>query len=343
MGFGQDNRDFPTDWLWFNNFVSAQGAGGLLLFSAVSLWRSLREYVRLTVGKPLREAVPVLIPVIGLVISLTVLLLWLRWNNVNVLWAGLFIATLTLITVGIMRIVAEGGLYWVQVHVSFFHIFRTFGLGKIVSPTLLAPLLPIYSVLFLDIKTFMAPSLLNAAKLREDVGGSRLRFHSAIILCLVATVIVALGFTVFLVHMRGAQQMSTWFYSMAPQLTLDKAARAVTSDPQVNTPIASWYGLGAVWVAVSMVVRRSLFWFPHPIGYVMLVNPLITQLWFSFFLGWIAKKVTVKYGGKVTFDKVRLIFIGLIMGELLALFLYPTLSMLTDLRVGYLDLNRYMP
>ena len=72
----------------------------------------------------------------------------------------------------------------------------------------------------------------------------------------------------------------------------------------------------------SRALRRALFWFPHPIGYIMLVNPLMARLWFSFFFGWICKKLVVKYGGKATFDSVRLVFIGHIVGELVAIFVW---------------------
>jgi hypothetical protein len=104
-----------------------------------------------------------------------------------------------------------------------------------------------------------------------------------------------------------------------------------------------WSGFGAVWVALSMFLRRSLFWFPHPIGYVMLISPPIAMLWFSFFLGWICKKIVVKYGGKKTFDAVRVIFLGLIFGELIATFVWPTISLMFDFQATGITLNRYSP
>ena len=100
-----------------------------------------------------------------------------------------------------------------------------------------------------------------------------------------------------------------------------------------------WYIVGGVWVGLSFFLRTWMFWFPHPIGYIMLVNPLMSQLWFSFFVAWILKKLTVKYGGKATFERLRVFFIGLILGELIAISFWGMLGMLTTIHAGF-DLNR---
>ena len=57
--------------------------------------------------------------------------------------------------------------------------------------------------------------------------------------------------------------------------------------------------------------------------------------------GWAAKFLTIRYGGKHTFDRVRLFFIGLIMGELMAIFIWPIISVITGIDIGQITLNRY--
>lgn len=336
MGYGRTGADFPTDWLWVNNAVTAQGAGGILLFASISLYRSLRDYVELVRGNSLTERIKVGLPVVGLAIALLIIVGWLRWNQISLIWAVVLVLFLTLTTLGLMRIVAEGGVYWFQSHGSFFHFYKMTGAGGL----LLGPLLPIYSVLFLDIKTFMAPNLLNAAKSRQEVQAERFKFHANIVICLVVTVIFSLGLAVFLAHERGAQQMQRWFYSSGPALTLDTATQAMTRVPAVEPTTMGWYTLGAGWVGVSMFIRRTIFWFPHPIGYLMLINPLMSSLWFSFFLGWLSKSFVVKYGGKRTFDSVRTIFIGMIIGELFSVFAWSMMALIYNISVGGITLNR---
>jgi hypothetical protein len=344
MGYGQTGSDFPSNWMDLNNAVTAQGAGAMLLFSGISLYRSIREYVRLASGKSPLEKIKIGLPVIGLVVCLLVMTFWLMWNNFSFVWALVAVLFLTLITVGLMRIVAEGGIYWFQSHASFFHSFKMLGLGRYLKGAVAGPFLLVYSVVFLEIKTFLAPMLMNASKLQKDARTGRRRFHLNLVTCLTITVLVSLAFAVYLSYMRGAQQMSGWFYSGGPKSFVDTSYRMAKAPPKFEFGTFMWYIVGAAWLAVSVFLRRTLFWFPHPIGYVMLISRLMANLWFSFFLGWIAKKIVVKYGGKVTFDRVRKIFIGLIMGELIAIFLWYILMMAFGLaNVGGLDLNRYGP
>ena len=70
-------------------------------------------------------------------------------------------------------------------------------------------------------------------------------------------------------------------------------------------------------MALLLLLRQSFFWMPHPIGLVMLVNPIMGAYWFSIMLGWLCKMVVTRYGNKDTYLRVRPVFIGLIAGELL--------------------------
>ncbi len=340
FGYGQTGSDFPSSFFGQNNTVTAQGGGALLMFAGISLWRASADFIKLGRGKPLSRKLQLTLPVIGLAISLAVMFAWFTWCGLPIWWAFIVTAILTLVTMGLMRAVAEGGIYWFQLHTGPMHIYTTLGLGA--RHLALATLIPIYSVLFFDIKTFMAPNLANAAKMQDDVGGSRRKFHLNIILCIIVSVVVALAFAIFLAHVLGAQQMNRWFYNSMPSYIMDAAQREASAVPKFDASNTFSYILGAGWVLLSLFLRRSLFWFPHPIGYVMLVNPLMSSLWFSFFLGWIAKKLVVKYGGKETYDKTRPIFIGIILGEIMAVLLWTVLGVLLHFQAG-VSLNRYNP
>lgn len=346
MNYGQDTSDFPTDFLMENNVVTAQGAGGMLAFSGISLYRCLREYTRLALrrNQGFGERVRVAVPVVGLAICLLVMTLWLRWNSIPIVWSFLIVVFLTLLTVGLMRLVAEGGIYMFQAHASFFHLYKVLGIGGwgvvALKTALLGPLLLIYSVLYLDVKTFLAPNIINAAKLQDDSGGSRTKFHVNLVFCILVTAVIAIGFTIFLAHVHGAGTMHPWFYTAGPKQFGETAYRAVVTPPEFHGGFTAAYGIGAGWVAISMMLRRTLFWFPHPIGYILLINPQMSWLWFNLFIGWICKKTVVKYGGKSTFDKVRGIFIGLIFGELLAIFFWNVMALCFDLQLYQITLNR---
>ncbi len=333
FGFGEHFKDFAGA----NNIVGSQGAGALLFFSVLSLGRCVLEYLRLIRGKPLRERMLLLLPVTLMVVFQLILVSWLQWNNVPIVWGALFILFSTVLSLGLMRIVAEAGIYYFGSSLSFLGFTGTFGLRGWIGPEVMAKLAPIHSMLFFDLKAFMAPNFLTAAKLQKDnVKGRKWVFHLNAILCLLVCMIVAVLATVFLAHERGAQQMYSWFYSGMPQRVLD-SAQELLSDKSGFAPVnATWFAVGAAWVAFSLWTRQRIFWFPHPIGYILWANGFMSTLWFSFLIGWFVKALVVRYGGKRTFDKVLPFFLGLIAGELLIAFLWTLVGLAVGFESGLL-------
>ena len=48
----------------------------------------------------------------------------LAYSGVGVLWGLVFLGLVVLITVGLMRVVAEGGIYLFQLHTGPFHLAK---------------------------------------------------------------------------------------------------------------------------------------------------------------------------------------------------------------------------
>lgn len=338
-GFGQNFSDFPSDFTSTANFLTAQGGGALLAFAAVSLFRSVREYCVLAVGKSAAQQARLFAPVIWLAISVAVVIVWLMWNQISLFWACAFVLFFSLFTIGMMRIVAETGMYFFQANFGFFHAFNVFGAGKWFAGAAVAPLLPLYSIFFMDIKTFVPANMISAAKLQHDNGKCRFTFHFNMILCIVVSVLFSVGFMIYMAYEHGGQQMGAWFFNYMPVINLNHAQQMIASTSDTFTANGTWVIIGAVWLLFTLWIRQSLFWFPHPIGFIMLFNPLLAVLWFSFLIGWVFKSVAIKYGGKSTFDMLRPIFIGLIFGELIAIFLWMVLGVHFEFSSG-ISLNR---
>ncbi|MCX5661010.1 MAG: hypothetical protein NTW19_15080 [Planctomycetota bacterium] len=344
LGYGQSTYDFPSDYFWNTNISAAQGSGAMFAFSAISLSRCLLDFRRLAAGRTLGRKALIAAPILGLVASMAVLTAWLQWNNLGWGWSLLFVLVMTLLTVGLMRIVAESGIYWIQAHTGFFHLYKMFGLSSLLAPAVVAPIFPIYALLFLDVKCLLAPNLLNAAKLRESVGGNRATFHVTLILSIASSVAASILFAIFLAYLRGADRMHYWFYGICQNRVFDTARDiALRSPASANLVNTGWFGFGCVWVVLTMLLRRQLFWVPHPLGFIMLSNPLMDQLWLSFLLAWIFKKLVVKYGGKATFDKARAVAIGAITGELTAIVVWIAIALLAGIDMPYITIDRYGP
>ena len=352
-GAGASSSSFPSGFLMENNFITSLGGGGLLAFSAVYLVKMVMD--RWTTaseegGSPTGwQWATRLFRAIGwggalFLLSTVVAVVWLRWNDVSVMWSLAFMAVVVLMTVGVMRVVAEGGVHWFQIHTGPLHLARLVGGVKMIPAAILAPLVPIYWVFFADIKTYMAPAVINSFKMQEETRASRRMFHAIVVLSILLSVAASTFAILYLAYEVGADRSCSWFFSSGPQSAIDRTQRLVAG---IVSPAAranpAFYALGAAWVVLSVFMRRRFFWWLHPIGLVMMTNPLMTQLSFPFFLGWLCKKLATKYGGRHTFTRMRPFFIGIILGELAACFVWAVLANAFHLEHVGIDINRYSP
>jgi hypothetical protein len=350
---GATVTSFQSDWLWENHFVTSLGAGGLLAYSAAALVKmvadradALRQAAK---GRRLGAAdwavkLPASMGWGGLLFaaSSAVAIGWLVWCKVPWYWGAGFLAVIVLVTVGLMRVVAEGGIYWFHIHAGPFHLAKSFGATAAVPKGVLAPLMPIYSVLFTDIKTFMAPAVINSFKMQEETRAARRWFHAIVIAAILATVIASFVAILYIVYSVGANRAEGWFFTVGPR-SLFNNTQVLVSGGAAAAGKHNWifYLIGAGWVLLSIGLRRRFFWWLHPIGFVMMANPLITAIWFSFFLGWCCKKLAVRYGGRHMFARLRPAFIGLIFGELMACFIWSVIAATLHLNKISIDINRF--
>ena len=348
FGFGKTGADFPSDWIWTSNFLTAQGGGAIVVFGVICLAKALHGW-RDPQGIPGMEkqtGIRRWTPVIGLAASFILLIAWILDHMPKVhmlsgfLWVLIFVFLLTVITVSLMRVVAECGFFGYQSWTGPFHFAKMLNLPHVLGGAIIAPLLTFYSILFLDIKTFIAPAILNAEKIREDSGAVHRRFQWTVWGSVLVSVLVSLLGSITMAYRVGAQQMSSWFYSQATPSLMDRAHKLIQWDQAWSPGHVAAAVIGGLWVALSMFLRRTLFWFPHPIGYIMFVNPLVRAYWFSFLIAWVIKRSVLKYGGRNSFERIKPFFIGLIIGEIMACAFWVFCTWAFSLTTVHIDLNR---
>jgi hypothetical protein len=113
----------------------------------------------------------------------------------------------------------------------------------------------------------------------------------------------------------------------------------------------NWYRMIAIAggfsaVGILLFLRMKFMRFPlHPIGYLVLLmtilysfetpylrvpveKPLLTStIWGSALLAWIIKRLIVKYGGMNVYKQAKPLFVGLIVGSVLAVFFWNMLDL----------------
>jgi hypothetical protein len=347
-GYGVNEKSFPTEWWYTLNFKTAEGGGALMIFAAFILYQC-RRYILCCFNpssiSELERAERRELRISSLLFLLgsagLVLLLW-RGMGANLYYTLFAYFVIIAITIGLTRAVTEGGILAFQAWVSPFHFIRTwFGMNRSwTAPSLYAPLLVYYNAMFLDIKTFIAPSMANSIKIRDDMKMGRARFHTSIVLCILVAAAAALGMHLMMGYDRGADAMENWFYSAQPKDLFGKIKSMIETPDVDKTANRLWCAFGAVLMGGLLYFRRFLFWLPHPIGLIMLVNPLMKVYWFSILIGWVAKRLVTKYGNKFTYYRVRNLFIGLIVGELIIVALAALISYWLEIPCN-IDLNRH--
>ena len=91
---------------------------------------------------------------------------------------------------------------------------------------------------------------------------------------------------------------------------------------------------------VLMTMRMAFYWWPiHALGFLVASSWCIRQLWFSFFLGWLAKVGILKFGSGQTLRNARTFFIGVIVAEIAVVGICTFVSLLTGVRFGYIFLS----
>jgi len=349
MGHGVAERSFPMEWFSEMNFRNGQGAGALIVFASVVLYKcrgyifccmrpgSISELDAAEQAELKGSSWAFLLGSAGIIV-----MLW-QAMGANLFHTVFFYLVVLIITIGLVRCVTEGGILGFQAWSSPFHFLRNVtGMHRSwTAPPLFAPLMVYYTVLFLDIKTFIAPAMANALKIRNDLKMKRRDFHVAIFACILVSAVVAVAAELIMSYTQGADRMQSWFYEGLPKGTFYRMSTTTQYPPEALPEIAAWIGVGALAMAALLYFRQFLFWLPHPIGMIMLVNPIMTAYWFSIFLGWVAKSLVTKYGTKDTYARVRCLFLGLIVGELTIVALSMILTIWLGTRIP-IDLNRNM-
>lgn len=352
-GHGVDTRSFPVDWWCLSNFRNAQGQGALIIFAGYVLYKC-RKYILCALfpasltdleaaeRNELRvSSIAFLSCSFGLI-----LMLWLSMGA-NLYYTLFFYMIILFITIALTRVVAEGGLLTFQIYLTPFHYVRSFfGFNHSwTAASLFAPLMVYYAILFLDIKAFISPAMANALKLREDYRLKRLSFHVVVALAIIVASVISVATALILCYDGGADAGSygiyTWFYDRLPKDHVFGIIKSLIKDaPPSSTASMGWTAAGGATMAALLFFRQYLFWLPHPIGMVMLINGLMDGHWFSIFLGWLCNVAVTKYGNKNSFQRVKGFFIGLIAGELILIIVAFFVSLLTGINTG-IDLNKH--
>jgi hypothetical protein len=287
---------------------------------------------------------------------------WLVWAGVSWHWAAAAVLLLLWSATGVTRLVSESGVFFLQMSAHPAQL-----LSAAFSPVALGAgnfvLLNVWSRAFV-FDWYRSCPMINVAGALHLGARAGLRLRSLLWGMAAALLIVfTVGFGVFYYGAyttAGGARTFGWPFAGHPQsesaavafkakqlesyqqrsAAAEAQGRPLTAPPpriaRADRAYLTWLAVGALVLALFLFLRSRLFWWPHPIGFVMWMGlwPLV-QMWFSYFLGWLVKLLIVKFGGQREYLRWRPFFVGIIVGEALATLFWLAVAALCGRTGGY--------
>ena len=258
----------------------------------------------------------------GFIGSFALLVGWSIAAGLNPVLALAIWTLYLVIIVALTRIIAEAGILFVQ------HGWSPLGtLGQItgagqghwlLGAQSLPPAATIQGALMTDLRGFIMPSFIQGFKLAHDRKIALRPLLVLMLACALITMAMGAYMNVKLGYAQGGLSLDPWYNGGASRAPADASSSLVKGVTDASYWNLSWVGVGIVLTYGMMLARSRFAWFPlHPIGLLLSQTYPIGAIWFSVFLGWLAKVLITKFGGTDSYRKAVPLFLGLALGDVM--------------------------
>jgi len=259
----------------------------------------------------------------------------------------LFVAGLLVTT----RVVAESGLLFVNNNVVPYDLFTGLVPARWQTSATVNTLLMQKAVVMADAREILMPHLLHGARAlqkvsREPAAASERDQHGRrlekVLAVFAVTAVVAIGISAYARistgYKYGGVNLDPWSNVWGPNAYLDHTHRHLSTPPTYEwvtvrgtkiLPVnVAHVGVGAALAAGILMLQSRFLWWPlHPFGLAMGAYWSTSVIWFSIFLGWLAKASVMTFGGAAAYRRTLPFFLGLVLGEALIAALWMAVSL----------------
>lgn len=138
-----------------------------------------------------------------------------------------------------------------------------------------------------------------------------------------------------LIYEKSAFAMDTYLYSH-PKNNFASGAWTVNSTDTGNRYAQIFLYTGLAMGFFLMIMRTKFIWWPlHPIGYAGVWQTGVGwSIWGPFFLVWLVKLLVLRYGGNALYQRIKPLFLGMIIGSVLMSVISSVTSMIFGVGVA---------
>ncbi len=309
------------------DFVSFQTFGAFFAYAALVMWTGRLHYfhiVKRALGRaratPEERGEVLSYPLAfwGFVLSLAGVmgithLLGVNWTFSVLLWT-----TYLVMSIGLTRLVVEGGLLYVGNQWYPFSMWAQLTNASAWLPvSTVAPAALVQSTFMLDMRAFILPSFMQGWKLAYDNGLHLKRLGTLI--CFIIVIALVMGFyrRVDIAYNNGGALVWHPHVSKNGVTVWPRLAAGTGGQGYLDPMNIFWVIVGALLTWGMLAMRARFAWFPlHPLGYLIPLSYPMLCLWFPIFIGWSCKVVVSKYGGNSAYRRTRPLFLGLALGDI---------------------------
>jgi hypothetical protein len=316
--------------------------GALLMVAGMLLWylrgtlaSAFRQLVSRRRGDDEGEPLSYRFAALGLLVSLVVFFGWLVAAGMSPAFAVVFVVSFVALCLVLTRIIADAGLLMVQFSFRPVDYMLLFGGTAALGPTNLTVAAFVDTVLTFDLREAIMPSVLNGFRMAEQSGIPTRKLSRAIGGVLIFALFVTIPVFLMTFYKLGALTVDrNGTLTGLPQEFFNELASRLENPSHPSASQYLWMVAGAGAVGVTSWLRLNFVWWPiHPLGLVMGTSYATRYLWFSLFLGWVFRTVTVRYSGLRGYVRFRPLFMGIIMGDVLGAVLWDIVGYITKVGV----------
>lgn len=323
-------------------FPGHQTAGAYIALVAVSIWIArgpLKQIVMrgLAFQKSPEEAnepVSYRTAVWGGLIAFVFMVVWCYYAGMPVLIAVVTLLIGFVYLLAMTRLMSEGGMPWMdEPHWRAHDIiralvpYRSLSAGNWAAVSMLMPFT-------YDMRVSPMPRIMQSLKLSDDTKTDNRAITWSIIIATLVAVPVSYWAMLDAGYTHGGVAINTYrFVSLArqPGQLMERLAVSGVRSPDWISLALMGYGAAKLFALAYM--RVNYLWWPlHPVGYAMSFIVYLAREWLSIMIGWACQTILLRYGGHDAFRRYRPIFLGLILGAMLAGGLWLVVDGITGLR-----------
>jgi hypothetical protein len=330
-------------------FLVWQQAGAFLAFTAAMLWlsrRHLLDVARNALGIGRRtddsaEPVSFRFAAWALLGCSAGMVAWYVHFGLTI---GVAIALLALVFSLVLvhaRLICQGGVIltgqaWTPP--TFLHSIMG---GRAFSPEAVVVVQAQHAILTADCREMLSPHAMNAMRIASVFERHRRLFLPAMFAALLVA-LPASGYSTlrWVYYSEGALNLQNQYaVGWHSQYAYNTAHEMISNPSGSAQPHYVGLAFGAGVMLLLQGLRGVFYWWPvNPLGFLLSASWAIRPLWFSFLLGWLAKVLVLKFGAGGLLRSFRMFFLGVITGEVALVGIGTFVSLLTDIRIGYIFL-----